>query len=320
MNILVVVVLYKTELAASQTIRRLTEALRDNPDLQQQLTVMIWDNSPDPLPDPQLPIPFLYRHTGANLGSSGAYNAAAQYAAQQGCTWLHLFDQDTAVTVPFLQAMLQHAAAVDPQSAIALIAPTVFVRGCVVSPREYIFNRHRAYPSGEIGIAPGEPFAINSGCMLRVAALQQVGGFSAEFWLDYSDIELSHRLHLHGFQLWRAADVRIEHDMTIMDYDRLMTPDRYRNYSAAESAFNDIYKGRMENASQTLRNLVRAVRQRFKYQNPQFSRIAWRQWIYRMRTSRAQRIARWKQDAANRLAQQNRSDPSSEGIKASDAA
>lgn len=320
MKILIVVVLYKTELAESQTIRRLTEALRDHPELPQQLTLMIWDNSPAPLPDPQLPIPFLYQHTGTNLGPSGAYNAATQYAAQRGYAWLHLFDQDTAVTTDFLQAMLRHAAIVDPQPSVALIAPTVLVRGSVVSPREYIFNRHRAYPAGEIGVAPREAFAINSACMIRIAALEQVGGFSTEFWLDYSDIELSHRLYLRGFKLWRAADVEIEHDMTIMDYDRLMTPERYRNYLAAESAFNDIYKGRLENASQTLRTLVRAIRQRFKYKSPAFSRIAFRQWLYRMSTTRAQRIARWKRDAATRIGEQNRPAPALEGIKANDAA
>lgn len=302
MKVLVVVVLYQSTFAESPTLRRLTDALTSTPGLCDTFTLMIWDNSPQPIPDPQLPIPFLYRHSSANLGSSGAYNGAADYALQNGFPWLLLFDQDTAVTAPFLQIMLHHLVRVDPRPEIALIAPTVLVRGFVVSPREYIFNRHRAYPSGEIGIAPGEAFAINSGCMVRVRALREIGGFSTEFWLDYSDIELSHRLFLHGFKLWRAADVSLEHEMSIMDYDRLMTPHRYRNYSAAESAFNDIYKGRIENAAQTLRTLVRAVRQRFRYKNPEFSRIAWRQWVYRIRTSRPRRIARWKQDAAARLA------------------
>ena len=305
MKVLAVVVLYHSNFADSQTVRRLMVALRDTPQLRDLLTLMIWDNSPQPLPDPQLPVPFLYRHSGANLGPSGAFNRALLYAVEHGYSWLHLFDQDTAVTPPFLQTMLRHAARVDSQSEIALVAPTVTVRGSVVSPRRYLFNRHRAYPLGEIGVAGGEAFAINSACMARVAALRQVGGFSNEFWLDYSDIELCHRLFLHGFKLWRAADAQIDHEMTIMDYDRLMTPERYRNYSAAESAFNDLHKGSLENAAQTLRTLMRAVRQRLKYRNPEFSRIAWRQWAYRVLTSRSRRIARWKQDAAIRLSRQN---------------
>ena len=267
-----------------------------NAELAECYEVTIWDNSPEALMEPQLSVPFLYRHSETNAGVSGAYNNAMEYALQHGHEWMLLLDQDTEIDAAFLRAMMAHALKLEANPEIAAIAPTVFVRGFTVSPRQQLFNRHRAYPAGQSGVAPGEAFAINSGCLMRASSLKEIGGFSTEFWLDYSDMYVFHQLFLHGKRVWRAADVELEHDMSIMDYDRLMTPQRYCDFSAAESAFNDLYKGGVENAIQNLRLFARAIKQRKKYRNPEFSRIAWRQLIYRLRVRRAERIARWRDE------------------------
>ena len=121
-----------------------------------------------------------------------------------------------------------------------------------------------------------------------------------DFWLDYSDLYVFHQFFLHEIKIWRAVDASLEHEMSIMDYDRLLSPQRYQNFSNAETAFHDLYKGRLENTVQTFRLFARAIKQRFKYKNPEFSRIAWRQWIYRISTSREQRIAEWQAQSLGR--------------------
>jgi hypothetical protein len=87
-----------------------------------------------------------------------------------------------------------------------------------------------------------------------------------------------------------------------MDYDRLLTPSRYTNFAYAEAAFNDLYKGALENWVQNLRLLARAVRQRHKYQDPAFSRITLAQLFYRLRVSRPVRIQQWKSGNEQRRA------------------
>src|ERR1700757_1511319 len=82
---------------------------------------------------------------------------------------------------------------------------------------------------------------------------------------------LRHCREVNG-KVWRAADAELDHNMSVMDYNRLMTPDRCLNLSAAESAFSDLYRGRLENAVQNLRLLGRAIKQRGKYRDPEFSR------------------------------------------------
>ncbi len=294
-RILIVMVRYKTPLAESQTIEGLCKAFELDPTLAKFFEVLVWDNTAEPLHDPQLPIPFTYRHSGENLGISGACNHAMHYALEHGNVWLLLFDQDSTVTPDFLAAMLRHAQALEAKIEIAAIAPTMKVGAFTASPRRQLFNRSQPYPPGECGVAGGEAFAINSGCFMRATSLQAIGGFSLDFWLDYSDMFVFHQFFLHGFKVWRAADVELQHDMSIMDYDRLMSPWRYRNFSLAESAFNDLYKGHIENCVQTLRVFVRAMKQYRKYQNAEFSRIAWEQFLFRLKVTRRKRIAHWQQ-------------------------
>ncbi len=300
MRILAVLVRYQTALEESRTFRGLKSALASDPDLAGSYKVMIWDNTPEPIAAPQLPPGFLYRRSNANLGPSGAYNQALGYARAQGHEWMLLLDQDMEVRADFLHALLRHRRQVESQGQIAAIVPTIRVGKVVVSPRRQRFNRLTPYAQGETNILPGEAMAINSGSLVRVSAVEQIGGFSRDFWLDYADMDLFHRFHLHGMRVWRATDTELQHEMSIMDYDRLMSPWRYRNFSRAESAFNDLYKGPLENAAQTVRVFLRAIRQRRKHKNPEFSRIAWEQMIYRLTTPRKERLLEWRAGSERR--------------------
>jgi hypothetical protein len=305
-KILAVVVRYQMPLSESPTLQGLCDAFSSQPDLARGYTVMIWDNSPEASVDPHLSIPFLYQHSKVNCGVSGAYNGAMEYALEHGYPWLLLLDQDTKITHEFLLTMLRYSHDLLPRQEIAAIAPTVLTGRIVVSPHRQLFSLkgRLQYPAGELGIAPGEAAAINSGCIMRVAALQAIGGFSTDFWLDYSDYYVFHQFFVHGMKVWRAADVELEHDLSVMDYDLLMTPSRYRNLSDAETAFYDLYKGRIGNAGHAVRLLARAIKQRMKFDNPEFSRISWDQLMYRLEVPRAERIARWLTECKKRSAQQ----------------
>ena len=305
--ILAVIVRYQMALSESPTLQGLCKALSSQPGFARDYTVMIWDNSPEALENPQLSIPFLYQHSKVNLGVSGAYNGAMEYALEHGYPWMLLLDQDTKITNDFLFTMRRHSRALLPRQEIAAIAPTVRAGRIVISPTQRLFclrGRPRKYLAGECGIASGEAAPINSGCIIRVASLRDIGGFSTDFWLDYSDTYVFHQLFMHGMKVWRAADVEVEHTLSVIDYDRLMTPWRYRNLSYAETAFYDLYKGRIESAVQTLTLFARAIKLRLKYDNPDFSRITWEQLVYRLRVSQTARIARWHTECKKRAVRQ----------------
>ncbi len=279
----------------------LCDALSSNADLAQSYTVMVWDNSPKEDDARRFQIPFLYQHSATNLGVSGAYNGAMKYAIEHAYPWMFLLDQDTKITAKALFAMLRHALELLPRQEIAAIAPTVKCGDIVISPSRRLFGRNRGYSAQESGIARGEAAAINSGCMMRVASLQTVGGFSTDFWLDYSDLYVFHQFFLHGMKVWMAPQVELEHDMTMMDYDNRMTPWRFRNLCQAETAFSDIYNGRPEAWVLTFRIFARAIKHKIKYRNAEFSRIAWNQLLYRLRVPRKERVGRWLAESKTRF-------------------
>jgi GT2 family glycosyltransferase len=302
MKMLAVMVRYRTPLAESKALRGLRAAFASHPELAAFYKVMIWDNSPEVVVDPQLPAGFVYRCSQSNVGTSGAFNQARHYAREQGHAWMLLLDQDMEIHAEFLHALVRHRKQVEDRREVAAIVPTVRAGNIVVSPRQQLLHRNRAYPPGECGVAQGEAIAINSGSLVRVSALEAIGGFSTDFWLDYSDFYVFHQFFLRGMKVWRAADATLQHEMTVMDYERPMSPWRYRNFSAAEGAFNDLYKGRLGNAFQTLRVLARAIKQRAQYRNPELARIAWEQLLDRLSTPREQRLQRWKAGVAARQA------------------
>ncbi|HZD75733.1 MAG TPA: hypothetical protein VE218_01930 [Acidobacteriaceae bacterium] len=288
---LAVVVLYRRPFAGSRTLAGLAQAFAEDASLSEQLDVLVWDNSPTMLEARSLPFAFTYQHAARNEGVSGAYNAAAIVAEQRGCAWLLLLDDDTSVTAEFLRGILGHAAQVAEDERIAAVAPFLYAGTFCMSPRLWRFARHVPLPR------PAHPysetraiFAANSGTLMRVRALEAIGGYSARFWLDYSDIEVFHRLQQHGLSVRIAGDLRLEHEMAMLDYDRRMTPARFAIFLAAESDFMDLYRGPLERGMHLLRLAARVVRQR-KYADPAFSRLSRRALWERLTTRRAVRLA-----------------------------
>jgi GT2 family glycosyltransferase len=306
---LAVVVLYRTaldaSLDASGTLTGLAQAFAADASLAKHLDVLLWDNSPESLPDHlkegSLPFTFSYQHAAQNEGVSAAYNAAAVLAEQRGCPWLLLLDDDTSVTAEFLRGMLGHAAQIAEDERIAAVTPFLYAGTFCMSPQLWRFARHVPLPR------PVRPytetrsiFAANSGTLMRVRALEAIGGYNPRFWLDFSDIEVFHRLHGHGFSVRIAGDLRLQHEMAMLDYDRRMTPARFATFLAAESDFMDLYRGRLERAMHLLRLAARVVHQR-SYADPAFAQLSWQALRERLTTRRAARLSRHEQARHNRM-------------------
>jgi GT2 family glycosyltransferase len=297
-RILAVTVRYRMPVAESATLNSLSAAFTADPTLNQRYTSMVWDNSPEPLEE--APAGTIYHHDPENSGIAGAFNTSAAYAKEHGYSWILLLDQDSDLPPGFLQGMAKAVTQVHEIAAVAAIAPSVYVKDFLASPHRVLRNRHVPYPKNECGIAPGEAMAINSGSMLRVDDLLAVGGYSRAFQQEYSDWYIFHQLHRAGKKVWRAADIKLQHVMTVMDYDNLLSVKRYQELLAAEEAFVDLYRGKLEGVMQTVRLLLRAAKQRVSLQNPEFSRVTARRFFRRLFTTKRHRISVWESDAEAR--------------------
>jgi GT2 family glycosyltransferase len=295
MQILAVVVLYKQSPQQSQTMQSLTRVFASSPDLSLFVRVLLWDNSPDPAPPVSLSFVVGSGHAERNVGTSGAYNYAMELALSLDCPWLLLLDQDTTVTEQFLRVMIRYSDEFRQSPEIAAVVPFIFSHGTLVSPRRLLsFNRVRQIPVTFNGLCKEKAYAVNSATLMRVAALREVGGYSDEFWLDLSDVYVFQAFHRRHQFIYIAGDLHVEHSIASMDFDKEMSPERYRNFLAAESAYVDLFLSPLERSSQLLRLLVRTVRQYRRYKNKIFARIAWEYFLQRLLLSRAGRLKRWR--------------------------
>jgi GT2 family glycosyltransferase len=292
---LAVVVLYRTPFARSKTIAGLAQAFGEDPLLAQQFDVLVWDNSPEPQEERGFPFAYAYRHSAVNEGVSGAYNAAMRIAEQHGCGWLLLLDDDTSVTGEFLRRLLHHAAEIASEERVAAVVPFLYAGTFCMSPRLWRFARHVPLPRPAAAYTERRAiFAANSGTLMRVRALEVIRGYSSRFWLDYSDIDVFHRLHQQRLSVRIAGDLSLEHEMAMLDYDRRMTPARFATFLAAESDFMDLHRGPAERGMHLLRLAARVLHQR-SYADPAFARLSRKALWERLTTRRTTRLGRHEQ-------------------------
>lgn len=302
LSVTAVIVLYRTTPDQSPAFRsvrasraRLGQEIGD-------VHVLLWDNSPAANAGKDLPDNVYYLADESNSGLAKAYNHALNWASEHGSEWLLTLDQDTAVPGDFFERMAAAAQASTRFAGIGAIVPQIAANGRQLSPNWFQLGAiPRWYPSGYIGV-PKEPvFAFNSGAMLRVAALQQSGGYDPRFWLDDSDAMIFSKLHEHGKRVYVAGDIQVEHEFSMKDMQRRMSAARYRNAMFAETAFWDLRMNRAAGWERTLRLMVRMVKQWIRGDSAELRRITREALIRRLFTSRRRRIEEWMEATAERV-------------------
>jgi glycosyltransferase involved in cell wall biosynthesis len=291
----VVIVLYRMEPGQSpafQSVLAARERLSTDAD---DVSVLLWDNSPTAAPG-ELPAGVNYFADESNSGLAKAYNRALEWASEHGSEWLLTLDQDTAVPADFFLTIASAARVSARYAGIGAIVPQIAAGNRQLSPNYFQLGAiPRWYRAGYVGV-PGEPvFAFNSGAMLQVAALKQVGGYDPRFWLDDSDAMIFSKLHEHGKRVYVAGDIQVQHEFSMKDMQRRMSPARYRNALLAETAFWDLRMNRAAGWERTMRLTLRLVKQWLRKDSAELRRITWHALVRRLFTSRRKRIAEWVQ-------------------------
>lgn len=273
---------------------RLTEATG-------QVSILLWDNSPAANTEEGLPDGVHYFADESNSGLAKAYNHALNVAIEHGSDWLLTLDQDTAVPEDFFEKMAAAAQASTRYPGIGAIVPQIAAGDKQLSPNWFQFGAvPRWYRPGYSGV-PKEPvFAFNSGAMLNVAALRQAGGYDPRFWLDDSDAMIFSKLHEHGKRVYIAGDIQVEHEFSMKDMQRRMSPARYRNALFAETAFWDLRMNRAAGWERTVRLMVRLVKQWLRGDSAELRSITREALMRRLFTSRSRRIEQWTRATADR--------------------
>lgn len=205
-----VLVLYGQSPAQSAAFCSLLEAMISRADAASRISLVIYDNSPQPHELPSVSLPAHYIHDVSNAGLARAYNAALARAKADGSTWLLLLDQDTRLSHEYLAELLDAADSVQSQAQIGAIVPKLWAGTRLYSPDAPFFRHIRQQFSDKlhtveedvIGTLARPLTAYNSGAALRVSALEAIGGFPEDFWLDFLDHAVFQQLHLQGYGVW----------------------------------------------------------------------------------------------------------------------
>ena len=233
-----VVVLYKCSLADSKTLRALAEACRQYGDLAQRISLLIYDNSQDLQAVNLAPWSFgavEYHQAAENNGLAAAYNQALSKAVDSNVEWLLLLDQDTALTSALFPALIEAIESpLVPE--ICAVVPKLMQNGKVISPLKVGRLHNLDLPSSFSGACHGKITALNSAACMRVQAITAIGGFPHEYWLEFLDHIMFHRLQAAGGQIL-ILDIAIEHRLSIHNLEAEMGLGRYANVLSAEWRF-----------------------------------------------------------------------------------
>jgi GT2 family glycosyltransferase len=299
--VLAVIVLYKRSVEQSQTLNSLGEVLGRHPELLRYLRVLLWDNSPTPT-TPTLAFPFDYVPSGKNIGTAGAFNRAMELAETLTIPWLLLLDQDTTLPEDFVAKMVDYSRRFADTPEVAAVVPLLWCRGQLISPKRLrSFYRISPVPPACYGTYKEQVVVCDSATLMRTAALREAEGYDEElFWLDFSDIYVFAALHRNGRFIYIASDLQAQHSLSMMDYDRDMTPERYGNFLAAEGSFFFLRRSPLDNVALTVRLLARGTKQYLRYKNKTFARMTWTAFWRRVLVAKAERMKKWEEELGRR--------------------
>jgi GT2 family glycosyltransferase len=300
-RIFAVIVLYSQRPSSSVTVATLARALRENPAVD--CDVLIHDNSPsgDVAAD-ELPEGFRYYPAPVNRGLYAAYEGARILARTGGTgvpvggyDWLLTLDQDTALPVNFFSAIEPGLRAAKDDPRIAVIVPHLAEGERLLSPAYVGLSRTTPMPASFSGVPTREARAFNSAALLRVEALDAIGGFDPCFWLDHLDSWLHHQLYVHGWRMYVLDSVRLEHHLSLLNYRDRISLTRLHNFLRAESAYFDQYCSPLAGAAYNVELAGRVVKQALRGETAEVRRATWRALRHRLTVARSKRVAAWRE-------------------------
>jgi GT2 family glycosyltransferase len=232
-EVLAIVVLYKTSIAQSPTCIsiRTQEAYSS-----EAISVLIYDNSPTASSE-GLQSGWTYISDPTNKGLAAAYNYGLSQAKRLGVQWLLLLDQDSCLPVDFIASLQNEIAHCHKDSKIAAIVPLVFSNQRQISPIRPLLGLDRPFK-----LTDSAPslwlMAINSAAAVRVSFMDSIAGFSNDFWLDYLDHWLFRKIYDTGHSVY-VSNMRIEHNLSVANFNQGLEVARYRGILRAEANFTN---------------------------------------------------------------------------------
>lgn len=240
MKITIVVVLYKQKPEESKTFLTLKKNLFSKNKGLENIELILYDNSPvkqvfNPLSYGGVHISYV--HDPRNLGLATAYNHAWSIAKKNGSCWLLLLDHDTELTDSYVSEVLNLP---EMGTNVVAVVPKINSEDTMISPVYSYSLRPLKEERPKVGLQEQPVMAINSGALIKLDFLNEIGGFNKKFPLDYIDHWLFFEIYAKYRKVW-VLNVELEHELSVMDYSRVSLA-RYHSILDSEIFFYQNYK------------------------------------------------------------------------------
>lgn len=243
MKILSVIVIYGQKANESLTVDSLTKNENVICSLFEDFEILIYDNNPK-YRNPNLftKISNSYFSDPSNSGLSAAYNFAFERAKNE-FDWVLLLDQDTELTEIFFHDLNKAIHQCQGTTEVVSIVPKMSYHGNIFSPALVKWGAiHKRVSSKYSGVfSNGELMAVGSGMTLRLNFIASIGGFTDLFPLDCLDRWICLKIFQQKKKSFVMPTV-LKHELSILDFNKHMNPQKYRNQINAEGLFMLKYK------------------------------------------------------------------------------
>jgi rhamnosyltransferase len=150
--------------------------------------------------------PITFVAPGENVGLGKAYNSIVDLALREGSEFVLLFDQDSMPADGMVRRLEDLADALRREGEKpAIVGP----RPVKTNGEPFKIPRRRARAARLPAMAVD--FAISSGSLIALRAIEAVGPFDEEYFIDAIDIEWCSRAWSAGWSVWLGTDIRMIH-------------------------------------------------------------------------------------------------------------
>lgn len=236
-NILITLVLYKQELEKCKTF---SSFLNSKKALSIPHQLLVYNNSKEiPISSKKFPNYILYT-ASENEKLSTPYNYAWHLAVEKGYSWILLLDQDSKLNEDFFSNLSQ--CIVNASTQTGAIIPTIFSNGKQISPvvlNEFSgpFGLQRPWTPTRQKLKSNEYLnGINSCSLLKTEAISSIGGFSADFPLDFLDYWYFYQLHKKDWEI-EVVIAPLDHNLSISSTYNGMGKERYNDYLTTRALY-----------------------------------------------------------------------------------
>lgn len=144
-------------------------------------------------------------NNGKNLGLAAALNIGAKCAVEAGYAWLATFDQDSKIEPGFIQSLMAAYQVCTYKDRVAVVSPVY------KDPTTGKIHAYGKWKKGDQKVYVNIESTMTSGNLVKIEALERVGGFKEAFFIDYVDFEFCLRCLKYGYCIIESQKSVLHH-------------------------------------------------------------------------------------------------------------